>query len=225
MIEGMRKILGANGIMLRAEVVYEVDRNNFKYVKGDNPHIIHEPDVFAVDRGAVIGAYAIATDRATGEILGREAMNADELQEVRNASNNPNGAVYKKWPGEMQRKAPARRLFKQVPRIANILKDVLEHDNLNYDMHKAPQVSHIATQVQEHVRLAASNTEAQLEPVQQKVDDDMHVMTFEPPELIPEKVTAPGLVHHSEPAPQPAEAMPDDEWPDDTGKEPREPDF
>ena len=35
MIEGMRKILAINGIMLRAEVVYEIDRENFKYVKGD----------------------------------------------------------------------------------------------------------------------------------------------------------------------------------------------
>jgi recombination protein RecT len=203
MIEGMRKILGENGILLRAEVVYEVDRDNFKYVKGDNPHILHEPDVFATERGEVIGAYAIATDRATGEILGREAMNADELQEVRNASKNPNGTVYQKWPGEMQRKAPARRLFKQIPRIASILKDVLESDNLNYDMNKPPEASNVATQVQDHVRLAASNSEAKLEPASQ-------------------------VIHHSEP--EPVEVTPtrvEDEWPADDAPqgEPQEPDF
>lgn len=168
MIEGMRKILAANGIMLTAELVYEKDLEDGRFIveKGDNPCIIHRPNVFA-DRGKMVGAYAIVTDRNTGEVLGRETMNLQQLEQVRAASKNPNGSVWKSWADEMYRKAPARRLFKQTPRVSNLLKSVIESDNETYDLDKPQQLSGAAQAVQNHIRLAAPNAENKVP--QQKV--------------------------------------------------------
>ena len=196
MIEGMRKALAVHHISLRAELVYEKDE--FRYDKGDNPVLIHNADVFSLNRGEMIGAYAIARDTQTGIILGRCAMNAKELEDVRGASKNPNGSVWKKWPGPMYAKAPARRLFKEIPRISDLLSSVIKHDNLTFDMDKPPQVTDAAEAVQAHVRLlpkadddyqpgipATEMDTARLDAIQDKIYEYDHTMSGPPPELEP----------------------------------------
>lgn len=175
MIEGMRKILAQHKIALRAELVYSSDE--FSYEKGDNPHLIHRCDVFATDRGEMIGAYAIAEDMLTGAIIGREAMNTADLEQVRAASKNPNGAVWKKWPGQMYRKAPARRLFAAIPKISALLKTVIESDNATFDLNKPEKPTQAAQDVQAAIRkpapeLEKPNPEHTLQPV---VDSDTQV--------------------------------------------------
>ena len=80
MIGGLRKTLANHGFTgLRAELVYENDvkEGRFSYEKGDNPKIIHNPNVFG-DRGVIVGAYAIVTDSNTGEVY-RDSMSVEEL--------------------------------------------------------------------------------------------------------------------------------------------------
>jgi len=153
MIGGLRKILTKHGIGLRAELVCEKDLEDgrFIYEQGDTPRLIHKPNIFS-DRGAVVGAYAIAFLLNTGEVIGREVMDLQELTKVRQASKNPNANVWTIWESEMQRKAPAKRLFKQLP-LPDDIKEIIDRDNEQFDMNKAPAVSKIAQDVQAHVRL------------------------------------------------------------------------
>ncbi len=197
MILGLRKILANAGFTIRAEIVYEHDE--FFYELGDTPVIIHRPKMFG-DRGEIIGAYAIATDKNGNKY--REVMDLAELEKVHQASKQPNSNVWKIWLTEMYRKAVAKRLFKQLP-LSDSFLEVITRDNQQFDMNKAPAVSSVAKDVQEHVRLAKPSQEAQLDPF----------LTGDSP------TAEPVVVHHSEPEPEPAKATPEDGWPEEDALE------
>lgn len=115
MIAGIRKRMRNTGEVLSAtaEVVYQKDR--FAYVKGENPHIEHEPPPLGEDRGLPIGAYAIIR-LANGEVL-REVMDKREIERVRAVSRSgkdPN-SPWAKWWDEMARKSVLRRCAKGAP--------------------------------------------------------------------------------------------------------------
>jgi len=150
MIGGLRKILANHGITIRSELVYANDE--FVYDKGDNPSIVHKPMVFG-ERGAIVGAYAIATDAASN--MYRETMDMVELEKVHQASKQPNSGVWKTWSTEMYRKAVAKRLFKQLPLISAVA-EVIDRDNEQFDMNKPLLPSQAAQDVQAAIRLAAA---------------------------------------------------------------------
>ncbi len=194
MILGLRKILANNGFMISAEIVYENDE--FFYELGDTPAIIHRPKMTG-ERGKIVRAYAIATDKFGNKY--REVMDMDELEKVHQASKQPNSNVWKTWATEMYRKAVAKRLFKQLP-LSDSFMEVISRDNQQFDMDKAPAVSDVAKDVQEHVRLAKPTKEVQLEPV----------ITEDPAPV------EPAVIHHSEP--EPVEVSPthvEEGWPED----------
>jgi recombination protein RecT len=128
MIGGIRKKLANHGFNIRAEVVYENDE--FAFEMGDDPKIIHRPPGFQ-DRGAIIGAYAIATD-ANGNKY-RETMDLEELEKVRQSSRNADGDIWTKWRTEMYRKTVAKRLFKQLPLISTDVYDLINRDNEQFE--------------------------------------------------------------------------------------------
>jgi recombination protein RecT len=150
MIGGLRRKLSEHGFHgLRAELVYKEDR--FVYEKGDDPKIIHQPDVFA-DRGPLVGAYAIVTDTNTG-IVYRDSMTKDQLDAVKAKSRTPDSGPWKDFPEEMYRKTMARRLVKQLPLISHEFSDILKRDDTrNFAFSAAPAASTISQQVQADIR-------------------------------------------------------------------------
>jgi recombination protein RecT len=157
MIGGLRKVLAKHGFDLRAECVYEND--TFDYDLGDDPRITHKAPPLGVDRGKIIGAYAIAK-HADGRIY-REVMGLQQLEDVRGVSRAKNSGP---WAGpfkpEMYRKTVGRRLVKQLPLYTDDaqLKSVLESDDAAFDMDTqaaAPrEPSEAAKKLQEAARAA-----------------------------------------------------------------------
>lgn len=204
MIQGIRKKLAQAGFDIRADIVYE--RDEFSFESGDNPQIIHRPNVFG-DRGKIIGAYAIATDLNTGEKW-RETMSIEELERVRNAARSKNSPAWTTWKTEMYRKTVAKRLRKYLPISDDSLLDLIDRDNDQFEMDQKRQPSDVAQAVQAHARGQAEPEPIEgelLEPeekpktkpkkkaqpkkqrtndeIQEAVDDDNHVMSGEPPEF------------------------------------------
>jgi len=171
MIGGLRKTLANHGFTgLRAELVYENDvkEGRFSYEKGDNPKIIHNPNVFG-DRGAIVGAYAIVTDSNTGEVY-RDSMSVEELEVTRSKSKNPQGGAWKDYTNEMYRKTMARRLFKQLPLISTELLSMIERDDeRNYNFNDSPKVSSVAKSVQQEMRKPIEGTVEKPKPKKKKV--------------------------------------------------------
>lgn len=150
MIQGIRKKLAQAGWDIRAEIVYEND--DFTYDLGDEPRITHNRA--KGDRGDIIGAYAIATEKATGDKY-REYMDIEELEKVRQSSRGKDSPAWKAWKTEMYRKTVAKRLRKYLPIADDSLLDLIDRDNEQYDIKSDANVT-AARNVQEAVRSANS---------------------------------------------------------------------
>lgn len=120
MIKGIRKRLRNSGEVLSAiaEVVYRKD--HFRYVKGEDPRVEHEPPALDQDRGDPIGAYAIIR-LLNGESV-REVMGLHEIERVRAFSRNARGggSPWETSWGEMARKTVLRRCSKSAPTSADL---------------------------------------------------------------------------------------------------------
>lgn len=114
MIFGLRKKAAEHGFSLAAYVVYENDE--FDYQLGVAPTIAHKPPKLGEERGGPIGAYAVGTDKRTGEHY-LEVMSLQEIEQVRAVSRAATSEYgpWVKWWSEQARKTVAKRLFKQLP--------------------------------------------------------------------------------------------------------------
>lgn len=114
MIGGLRHIAAEHGFSLEAFPVYEGD--DFDYALGFDPWVTHKPPGLKVERGALTGAYAVATRLEDGRKF-LDVMHLPEIEAVRATSRafQAGFGPWKDWPGEMFRKTAARRLFKQLP--------------------------------------------------------------------------------------------------------------
>lgn len=93
-----------------SEVVRE--RDKFELALGSEPRILHVPQIG--DRGAVIGAYAVAKLQGGGREL--EWMDVEELDKIRHiAEARGKSPAWSGWESEMQRKSAIRRLCKRLP--------------------------------------------------------------------------------------------------------------
>lgn len=96
---------------ITGHLVHENDEFHLQY--GSDPKLDHVPA--QGERGKIIGAYARAK-LANGEVQ-FEYMNWKELEKIRNSSPSKDrkDSPWKKWPEEMYKKCPIRRLHKFIP--------------------------------------------------------------------------------------------------------------
>jgi recombination protein RecT len=115
MIAGIRKRMMNSGLVksANADVVYENDY--FRDVRGDNPHIEHEPPSLGEDRGVMIGAYAVIHLKTGGTV--RDVMSKAEIERIRDlySKASRDDAPWKVHPAEMWKKTVLKRCSKQVP--------------------------------------------------------------------------------------------------------------
>jgi recombination protein RecT len=114
MIFGLRKKAAEHGFSLSAYTVHENDL--FTYQLGLAPTVTHVPPPLGQDRGDVIGAYAVAKDRANGEPF-IDVMDRAEIEKVRAVSRSATSEYgpWTRWFEEQAKKTVARRLYKTLP--------------------------------------------------------------------------------------------------------------
>jgi len=91
------------------DTIHENDR--VEYVMGDDSRLTIRPNW--TDRGAIIGAYAIARFKDGG--IQRALMTKEEIEAIRKASPSANSPAWKNHFGEMAKKTVFRRLCKMLP--------------------------------------------------------------------------------------------------------------
>lgn len=92
--------------------VYKGDK--FEVILGDNPQIIHVPDMMGSRKADdIIAAYAIFKNG--NEVVHREIMTLEEIDKTRAVSKARDGGAWRDWFGEMSRKTVIRRGAKSVP--------------------------------------------------------------------------------------------------------------
>jgi len=138
MVEGLRKKVRNSGKIKDwyVEVVYAGDF--FRYRKGDDPRLEHEPvppsmRTQGLNHQGIIAAYSIAVF-PDGTRTAPELMWIEEIEAVRSKSKAKNGpwqdATF--YP-EMCKKVVARRHYKQLPKAPGLDK-LIQRDDDDYDL-------------------------------------------------------------------------------------------
>lgn len=128
MAYGLTKKLAKAGIRLETAAVHEND--TFEYELGDEPKIHHKAPPLANPRGAIIGAYAIAT--FSDGRKQREVMDINQINAARSASKSKDGPGWSNWFDMMARKTVGKRLANRIgiedEEIAEFLKRDADED-------------------------------------------------------------------------------------------------
>jgi len=162
---------------IRVELVRANDV--FKYEAGSVNRIFHEPDVFSLDRGDIIGVYSIATyiNNETSNCV----MARDEVEFIKSKSQAVKAGkdtIWRDWEGEMYKKTVLKRHFKMLPKSERLLQAVAiinEHEGIDFTekeekpviaMPKARNATGVATIGQEHthdIGMVVNHTETENE--------------------------------------------------------------
>jgi len=127
MIAGVLKRARNSGEIasLVVQVVYERDAFTWSPCDPERP-IQHTTPPLAEDRGAPIGAYAIARLK-DGSVMA-EVMSKAEIEKVRGVSRAKGSGPWVQWWDQMARKTVLRRLSKYLPMDAAPMEALLQRD-------------------------------------------------------------------------------------------------
>lgn len=131
MVKGILKKMRNSGELksIMATCIHEHDP--FRYwVDDDGEHLTHEPDLFAQDRGRIIGAYALA--KTKDDAIYIKVMTTAEIETVRSCSKAKNANFWTNWWDQMAEKTVIRRLAKRMP-MSTDLDDFLRRDDELHD--------------------------------------------------------------------------------------------
>jgi len=123
---GLIDLARRSGVVSKIEARLVYGKDKFEMILGTKPGLKHQP-YLGEDRGAVIGAYAVAFFHQNEEPQ-FEYMRLDEIKSIQARSKAGGSGPWKTDWNEMTRKTVVRRLFKYLPTSVEIDKAV-EADN------------------------------------------------------------------------------------------------
>lgn len=179
MIGGILKLMRNTGEI--ASIVCEIvgANDDFDYQLGDDPYIMHKPNLD--DRGDVIAAYAVISTKDGAKY--RDVMSRGEIEKVRRTSRAQNGP-WNTWFEEMAKKTVLRRLAKRCPLSTDKLLDLAGADDNMYDFSAAERPPSITERM--HAKLEQASAPSD-EPDEAPQDADFEDLPEDPPE--PETAT------------------------------------
>jgi recombination protein RecT len=127
MVRGILKVVRNSGEIVDIDAAAVYERDHFKFVRGDEACIEHEPYLGDDEPGKIIAAYMIVK-LANGEVH-REVMPRRDIEKVRAASKSPNGPMWRDWYDQGAIKSVIKRGAKLLPNSSERLDRVIEHDN------------------------------------------------------------------------------------------------
>jgi recombination protein RecT len=136
MVGGILKKIRNSGELssITSQLVYEKDE--FKYwIDSDGEHLKHEPNMF-VDRGDLIGVYALAKTKDGGVYI--EVMTMAQVDDIKKSSRSNNGPWQGPFFTEMIKKSAIRRLSKRLP-MSTDLESTLSADDDLYSFEQPKQ--------------------------------------------------------------------------------------
>ena len=190
MIAGLLKLMRQSGEVawVDAHIVCENDR--FVYRPGLDDVPVFEADWFG-DRGAPIGAYAIAKLKS-GEVVPPEIMSVAAIEKVRAVSRSKDRGPWVDWWEQQALKTVLRRFLKRLPTSADV-EHVFERDDTmqaQFDGEPAIAVAHEPQpklsrleSLEHHIDEEAQEAiEDQAQAVEAEIDDEtgMHAGDDEP---------------------------------------------
>jgi recombination protein RecT len=129
MVRGLIKVMRNSGEIASIDAAAVYDRDLFKFQRGDDPRIHHEPYGGDEEPGAVIASYCIV--KLTNGEIHREVMWRRDIEKTRAASKSGNGAnsPWTKWYDQMSIKAVIKRAAKLLPNSSEAIDRAIANDN------------------------------------------------------------------------------------------------
>lgn len=129
MVRGIMKIMRSASDVLSIDAAAVYEKDHFKFTRGDDPKIEHEPYMGGEAPGDIVAAYVIVK-LENGEVQ-REVMPRRDIEKVRAASKSGDGknSPWTKWYDQMGIKAVIKRVAKLMPQSSERLERVLQNDN------------------------------------------------------------------------------------------------
>lgn len=109
-VKGLVALAARSGIVIRAHTVQERDR--LEYELGLRPVLRHVPATG--DRGKSVAWYAVATDRASGDVMGFAVLDRDQVEKRRKA-NRGKSPAWTEWYDEMALTKAVREVCRFLP--------------------------------------------------------------------------------------------------------------
>ncbi|MDN7179057.1 recombinase RecT [Caballeronia sp. SEWSISQ10-4 2] len=129
MVRGLIKVMRNSGEVASIDAAAVYDRDLFRFKRGDDPRIEHEPYLGDDDPGPVIASYVIV--KLTNGEVHREVMPRRDIEKTREASKSGTGASspWTKWYDQMSIKAVIKRAAKLLPNSSEALDRAIANDN------------------------------------------------------------------------------------------------
>jgi recombination protein RecT len=129
MVRGILKTVRNSGQIAHVDAAAVYAKDEFKFQRGDDPKIIHEPYLGEEDPGPVVAAYMIVK-LDNGEVH-REVMPRRDIEKTRAASKagDSTAGPWAKWYDQMAIKAVIKRAAKLLPTSSEALDRVIQNDN------------------------------------------------------------------------------------------------
>lgn len=131
MVKGILKKIRNSGELksITAKCIHQNDP--FRYwVDDSGEHLTHEPDLFAADRGPIIGVYALAKTKDDAIYL--TVLTKAEVEKVRQSSKAKDNGPWVGWWDQMAEKTAIRRLSKRMP-MSTDLEEFMRRDDELFD--------------------------------------------------------------------------------------------
>ncbi|EBQ8762702.1 hypothetical protein BKM35_21955 [Salmonella enterica] len=127
MVRGLLKAIRNSGEIAHVDAAAVYEKDHFRFTRGDDPRIEHEPYDGDEEPGLVKAAYVIV--RFDNGEIHREVMFRRDIEKVRAASRTSDGPAWRNWYDQMAIKAVIKRAHKLLPSSSERLERVIEHDN------------------------------------------------------------------------------------------------
>lgn len=133
MVRGLLKLIRNSGEIGHVDAAAVYERDVFRFVRGDDPRLEHEPYLGEDDPGKIVAAYIVV--RFTNGEVHREVMPRRDIEKVRGASKSGDGAnsPWSKWYDQMAIKSVIKRAAKLLPNSSKRLESAIGHDNEDYE--------------------------------------------------------------------------------------------
>lgn len=150
MVRGLLKVARNSGEVASIDAAAVYAKDHFKFTRGDDPRIEHEPYLGEEDRGQVIAAYCIW--KLTNGEIHREVMGRADIEKVRAASKASNGPGWTTWYDQFAIKSVIKRATKLLPASSDRLDRLIENDNdaMGFNQRGADALAITAHQAQQH---------------------------------------------------------------------------
>lgn len=137
MVRGLLKAIRNSGEIAHVDAAAVYEKDHFRFTRGDDPRIEHEPYDGDEEPGIVKAAYVIV--RFDNGEIHREVMFRRDIEKVRAASRTSDGPAWRNWYDQMAIKAVIKRAHKLLPSSSERLERVIEHDNEAMDFDFSPR--------------------------------------------------------------------------------------